>query len=453
MIQAFPSQRRTILLIVSAVVLLVYSLAFEASAESTAIVLHCGSLIDTLNGSMLGPTTVVVQNDRIKELVPGTELRPGAAVIELTQQTCMPGLSDMHVHLSGEADFQNSFHEEMTFNIADWVVRSTVYARRTLMSGFTTVRDVGDHNYEVVALRDQIDAGWVPGPRIFACGPAIGSTGGHTDETDGLRMELQGDPGTAQSIINGSDEARKAVRLHYKHNVDCIKIVASGGVQDESKSVGNPQLTEDEIKTLVDTAHDYGYTVATHAHGADAMRRAVIGGVDSIEHGTFMTEQVMELMKQHGTFYVPTMYTATFVTQKAKIPGAYSPAITRKALTVGPQIMKTVAAAYSHGVTFAYGTDEGVFPHGENWKDFPLLLQAGVPPMYTIQMATINAARLLNQDADLGSITPGKFADIIAVPGNPLTNIQLMGKVTFVMRSGVVYKQDGKEILRDSAPQ
>jgi imidazolonepropionase-like amidohydrolase len=450
MIKSLRSQRRIALHILSALVLLSYSWPGKAA---TMTLLHCGSLIDTLNGTLLGPTTVVVENDRVKEVVPGTEQRPGATVIELPQDTCMPGLSDMHVHLSGEADFQSSFRDEMTLNIADWVVRSTVYARRTLMGGFTTVRDVGDHNYEIVALRDQIDAGWVPGPRIFACGPAIGSTGGHGDATDGLRMELQGDPGLAQSIINSPDEARKEVRLHYKQNVDCIKIVASGGVQDESKSVGNPQFTEEEVKALVDTAHDYGYTVATHAHGAEAMRRAVIGGVDSIEHGTFMSEQVMELMKQHGTYFVPTMYTSTFVTQKAKIPGAYSAAITRKALTVGPEILKTVASAYSHGVSFAYGTDEGVFPHGENWRDFPLLVQAGVPPMYTIQMATINAARLLKQTDDLGSITAGKFADIVAVHGNPIHDIQLMGKVGFVMRSGVVYKQDGREILRSAAPQ
>jgi imidazolonepropionase-like amidohydrolase len=450
MIKALRFQRRIVLLIISTFALLSYSWPGNASITT---VLHCGRLIDTLNGTVLGPTTVVVENDRIKEVISGSEQRPGSTVIELPQETCMPGLSDMHVHLSGEANLQSSFREEMTLNVADWVVRSTVYARRTLMGGFTTVRDVGDHDYEIVALRDQIDAGWVPGPRIFACGPAIGSTGGHGDATDGLRMDLQGDPDTEQSIINSPDEARKTVRLHYKQNVDCIKIIASGGVQDESKSVGNPQFSEEEIKVLVDTAHDYGYTVATHAHGPEAMRRAVIGGVDSIEHGTFMTEQVMELMKQHGTYFVPTMYTSTFVTQKAKIPGAYSAAITRKALTVGPQIMKTVASAYSHGVPFAYGTDEGVFPHGQNWRDFPLLVQAGVPPMYAIQMATINAARLLKQTDDLGSVTAGKFADIVAVPGDPLKDIQVMANVAFVMRSGVIYKQDGREIFESVAPQ
>ena len=419
-------------------------------AETT---IYCGHLIDTLQGTTKDATTVVLRGERIVEVVPGWAARSESTLIDLKTETCMPGLSDMHVHLSGEADLKNSFVEDMTLNRADWMVRSTVYARRTLMGGFTTVRDVGDHNYDVVALRNQINAGWVPGPRIFASGPAIGSSGGHTDDSDGLRMDLQGNPGPEIGIIDGTEEARKAVRLHYKQGVDCIKIVASGGVQDESQSVGNPQLTEEEIQTLVTTAHDYGYTVATHAHGAEAMRRAVLGGVDSIEHGTFMSEEVMNLMKQHGTYYVPTMYTATFVTEKAKIAGSYSPVITRKALLVGPQIVKTVAAAYQHGVPLAYGTDEGVFPHGENWRDFPLLVQAGVSPMYAIQMATINAARLLKHDDELGSITPGKYADVVAVPGDPLADIDLMHKVDFVMRSGVVYKQAGREILPDRAPR
>jgi imidazolonepropionase-like amidohydrolase len=416
-------------------------------------VLHCGHLIDTLAGTLLGATSVVLTGEHVTELLPGAVSRAGATVIDLSEETCMPGLADMHVHLSGQSDLKNSFAEEMTLNQADWVVRSTIYARRTLMGGFTMVRDLGDRNYEVLALRNQINAGWVPGPRIFAAGPALGSTGGHADATDGLERGLQPEEGAMQSIVDSVDSARKAVRLHYKQNVDCIKIVASGGVQDESKSVDNPQLTEEEIHAIVVTAHDYGYTVAAHAHGPEAMRRAVVGGVDSIEHGTFMSEQVMQLMKEHGTYYVPTMYTATFVTEKAKIPGAYSAAVTRKALLVGPQILKTVAAAYQHGVTLAYGTDEGVFPHGENWRDFPLLVQAGVPAMYAVQMATINAAKLIKHDDELGSVTVGKEADVVAVKGNPLENVQLMGKIDFVMRAGVIYKQDGKEIAPDRAPR
>ena len=424
------------------------------SAPSAAVtLLQCGSLIDTLAGKALGPTTVRIEGDRIAAVLPGRIAVSGAQVVDLSRETCMPGLSDMHVHLSNEADLSNSFTESVTLNESDWVVRSTVYARRTLMGGFTTVRDLGDSNYEVLGLRNQINAGWIPGPRIFAAGPALGSTGGHADATDGFRREFQPEEGPTQSMVNSDDDGRKAVRLHYKQGVDCIKVVASGGVQDESKSVDNPQLTEEELKTIVATAHDYGYTVAAHAHGPEAMRRAVMAGVDSIEHGTFMTEQVMDLAKAHGTYFVPTMYTATFVTEKAKIPGAYSATVTRKALLVGPQIVKTVAAAYKRGVLLAYGTDEGVFPHGENWRDFPLLVQAGVPPIYAIQMATINAARMIKHEDELGSVSVGKFADVIAVDGDPLTDIRRMSTVSFVMRSGVVYKQAGAEQTPDRAPR
>ena len=424
-----------------------------ATVSAPVTILHCGKLIDTLKGTSLGPTTVRISGDRIEAVLPGVAQVAGARVVDLSGETCMPGLSDMHVHLSNQADMTNSFAESVTLNEADWVVRSTVYARRTLMGGFTMVRDLGDSNYEVLGLRNQINAGWIPGPRIFAAGPALGSTGGHADPTDGFRREFQPEAGAAQSMVNGPEDALKAVRLHYKQNVDCIKVVASGGVQDESKSVDNPQLTEEELRVIVATAHDYGYTVAAHAHGPEAMRRAVMAGVDSIEHGTFMTEEVMDLAKAHGTYFVPTMYTATFVTEKAKVPGAYTAAVTRKALLVGPQIVKTVALAYKRGVPLAYGTDEGVFPHGENWRDFPLLVQAGVPPMYAIQMATINAARLIKHDDELGSVTPGKLADVVAVEGDPLVDIQRMRAVTFVMRSGVVYKQAGLEQTPDRAPR
>lgn len=417
-------------------------------------VLRCGHLVDTLQGKMLGPTLVTIAGNRIAAVASGSNAiaASGVTVVDLSNATCMPGLSDMHVHLSHQSDLKNSFVEDMTLNESDWVVRSTVYARRTLMGGFTTVRDLGDANYEVLGLRNGINAGWIPGPRIFGAGPALGSTGGHADPTDGLNRIYQPDEGPDKGMINSADDARKAVRMHYKQHVDCIKVVASGGVQDESESVDNPQLTEAEIAAVVETAHDYGYTVGVHAHGPEAMRRAVLAGVDSIEHGTFMSEPVMDLMKAHGTYFVPTMYTATFVTEKAKQPGAYSPTITRKALLVGPQIIKTVRLAYQHGVPLAYGTDEGVFPHGENWRDFPLLVEAGVPPMYAIQTATINAARLMKQEKDLGSVTAGKYADIVAVEGDPLSDMQRMGKMMFVMKNGLIYKQHGVETVPDTAP-
>jgi imidazolonepropionase-like amidohydrolase len=226
--------------------------------------------------------------------------------------------------------------------------------------------------------------------------------------------------------------------------------MTTGGVLDESSSADNSQMTQAEIDAIVATAHDYGFTVAVHAHGTEGIRRAIVGGVNSIEHGTYMDAQDMLLMKEHGTFYVPTVHAGVFVSEKAKIPGVYPPPVVPKALAIGPQIIKTVGLAYKAGVKFAYGTDSGVFPHGQNWRDFPLLVQAGMPPMYTIQMATINAVELLKDAKDLGSITPGKYADIVTVPGDPTKDINLMSKVCFVMKAGKVYKLDGKEVVFDS---
>jgi imidazolonepropionase-like amidohydrolase len=265
-------------------------------------------------------------------------------------------------------------------------------------------------------------------------------------------MDMQGDPGPMQGIINGPVEAEKAIRYHYKQNVDVIKIVASGGVQDSSRSVDNAQFSQEEVNALVSTAHDYGYIVAVHAHGSEAIRRSVLAGVDSIEHGTFMSDENIKLLREHGTYYVPTMSAATFVTEKAKIPGAYPPAVIPKALAVGPKIRDTVSRAYKAGVKLAYGTDIGVFPHGQNYREFPLLESAGIPAMYALQMATITDATLIKRQDELGSITAGKIADVVTVPGDPLKDIHVMEHVDFVMKDGVIYKQNDKEVLVDMSP-
>ena len=412
-------------------------------APVTAI--HCGHLLDVLAGKMLGPTTVIVEGKRVREVVAGSQSPPGATEIDLLDATCLPGLIDSHTHLSDEFT-PTTYVDDFHWNLADYVVRSTVYARRTLLAGFTTVRNLGDKDNETVALRNAINAGVLVGPRIFTAGIPIGSTGGHADSTDGYRMDLAGDPGPTEGIINSVDDAAKAVRLHYKLGDDVIKIMPSGGVLDQSSSGDNAQLTLEEIKAVVSTAHDYGFTVAAHAHGAESIRRAVLGGVDSIEHGTFMDDQDMKLMKEHGTWYVPTIIAGDFVAHKAAIPGYYPPQVAAKAAAIGPLILNTASRAYKAGVKIAFGTDAGVYPHGENAHEFELMVQAGMPPLFAIQAATRNASQLLKRDKDLGSVTAGKFADVVAVAGNPLDNISLLKQVSFVMKEGVVYKRDGRAL-------
>ena len=409
-------------------------------AAPTVTALHCGHLIDSQAGQLLGETTVVIEDKRIRDVVSGHHAPAGAAEIDLTGQTCMPGLIDSHTHLTLETS-PTAYSDQFRWNIADYAIRSTVYAQRTLLAGFTTVRNVGDIKNESIALRNAINAGIVPGPRIFTAGLPIGSTGGHADPTDGYRADLAGDPGPKDAIINSPEDAWKAVRQHYKDGADLIKIMPSGGVLDESSSVDNPQLTLEEITAVVAAAHDYGFTVAAHAHGAEAIRRAVLGGVDSIEHGTFMNEDDMALMKKHGTWYVPTIIAGKFVSEKAKVPGYYPPQVAAKASTVGPIIEATAAKAYKAGVKIAFGTDASVYPHGDNAKEFGYMVEAGIPPMYAIQAATMHAAELLKHDKDLGSVTAGKFADVVAVPGNPIDDISLMTRVSFVMKEGVVYKR------------
>jgi imidazolonepropionase-like amidohydrolase len=420
-------------------------------------VLRCAHLIDPVAGKLLGQTTLIVEDGRVKQIQAGAvDPAPYQAAAksaggsfqyhDLADQTCLPGLIDAHTHLTDETS-PTGYSDQFRLNIADYAIRSTVYARRTLLAGFTAVRNVGDQKNDSVALRNAINAGIVPGPRIFTAGVPIGSTGGHADPTDGYRQDLAGDPGPKDGIINSPEDAWKAVRQHYKDGDDLIKIMPSGGVLDESASADNPQMTIEEIKAVVAAAHDYGFTVAAHAHGAEAIRRAVIGGVDSIEHGTFMDAQDMKLMKEHGTWYVPTIIAGKYVEEMAQKPGYYPPQVAVKAKLVGPIIQATAGRAYKAGVKIAFGTDAAVYPHGQNGKEFKYMVDAGMPPMFVLQAATTHAAALLHKSKQLGQIAIGRRADVIAVPGNPLDDITAMQRVSFVMKDGMVYKDGGKPTI------
>ena len=417
-----------------------------APAAAAPVLLRCGHVLDPARGGTLDARTLVIANGRIRSIEAAGYAMPGAREVDLARSTCLPGLIDAHVHLTMQFG-PTTYSDRFRLNPADYAIRGTVYARRTLLAGFTTVRNLGDDGNESLALRDAIDAGLIPGPRIVSAGQPIGSTGGHADPTDGFRMDLAGDPGPLHGIIDSPADAWKAVREHYKLGVDVIKIMPSGGVLDESASGDNPQMTLEEIRAAVAAARDYGYRVAAHAHGAEAIRRAVLGGVDSIEHGTYMDAADMALMKQHGTWYVPTITAGEFVAEKAKVPGYYPPQVAAKAAAIGPKIMDTAGRAWRAGVRIAFGTDAGVFPHGENAREFVYLTQAGMPSLEALRTATVNAAALLGRGHELGRLAPGYRADVIAVDGDPLADIRRLQRVSFVMKDGTVYREDGRAIM------
>ncbi len=403
-------------------------------------IIHCGNLIDGKSNELQSQMTIVVEGNKIITVEKGfTKPDDNDKLIDLSKKTVMPGLIDMHVHLEGETS-KDQVLQRFTLNKADVAFRSTVFAKKTLMAGFTTVRDLGGSGVNV-SLRNAINQGFVVGPRIFTAGKSIATTGGHADPTNGYREDLVGDPGPKEGVINSPEDARQAVRQRYKDGADLIKITATGGVLSIAKDGSGPQFTDAELKAIIETAKDYGMHTAAHAHGAEGMKRAVLAGITTIEHGTKMTDEVMELMKQKGTYYVPTISAGKFVAEKAKEPGYYHPLVVPKALEIGPQIQQTFAKAYKKGVKIAFGTDAGVFPHGENGKEFGYMVEAGMPAMETIKSATVVAATVLGMSDKIGTIENGKLADIIAVDENPLTNIKTMEKVSFVMKEGVVYKE------------
>lgn len=423
---------KRILLALSACLLLL-----PAFAQKTYI--WCGTLIDGQSDEPKKNMTIVVEKDKIIAVENGFSTPAnGDKTVDLKNRTVTPGWIDMHVHLENETRRGNVV-DKFIFNQADIAFESVKYANVTLMTGFTTVRDLGGTGVNV-ALRNAVNKGLVIGPRIYTAGKSIATTGGHADPTNGYRKDLMGDPGPKDGVINGPDEAYQAVRQRYKDGSDLIKITATGGVLSQAKDGANAQFTEEEVKAIVSAAKDYGFRVAAHAHGAEGIKRAIRGGVNSIEHGTFMDDEAIKLMKQYGTWYVPTITAGKSVADSAKIPGYYTDIVTPKALATGPQIQKTFAKAYKEGVKIAFGTDAGVYKHGKNWLEFTYMIEAGMKPMDAIKSATTKAADLLGESDKLGRIETGKWADIVAVDGDPLKDPQAFGKITFVMKGGVIYK-------------
>jgi len=404
------------------------------------IYLHCGQLIDTEKGEVFTEKTIVVSGNKIKSIENGYIISddPNDTVVDLKSKTVMPGLIDMHVHLENEYN-PARYMDQFTANEADVAFKSVNYAEITLLAGFTTVRDLGGTGVNI-ALRNAINNNTIVGPRIFTAGKAIATTGGHADPTNGRKKLLMGDPGPEQGVINSPDEARKAVRQRYKNGADNIKITATGGVLSVAKNGQNPQFTLEEVRAICETAKDYGMIVAAHAHGDEGMQRAVIGGVTTIEHCTRMSYKTMDLMKQYGTYFVPTITAGKAVAKNAKIDGFYPEIIVPKALEIGPKIQSTFAKAYKRGVKIAFGTDAGVFPHGQNAKEFGYMVEVGMPPMEAIQSATITNAKVLGLADELGQIKTNFVADIVATDSNPLQDISAMERISFVMKDGVIYK-------------
>jgi imidazolonepropionase-like amidohydrolase len=406
-----------------------------------ATLIHAGKVITAENNAVLSNQTITVEQDKITALEAG--FRPAGAgdtVIDLRQHTVMPGLMDMHTHFYTQFS-ATVYSEGFTMNEADYALRGATFAEKTLMAGFTTVRELGDNHNISNALKKAIAKGYIKGPRIFAAGKSIATTGGHADPTNGLASALMADPGPKEGVINGADEARKAVRQRYKEGSDLIKITATGGVLSVAKSGSNPQFTDDELAAIVSTAKDYGMKVAVHAHGKEGMERAIKAGVDSIEHGTYMDKTTIAMMRKQGTYFVPTISAGKWAEEKSRIAGFFPDLVRPKAATIGGQIQQTFAEAYKAGVKIAFGTDAGVFEHGNNWREFIYMTEAGMPALEAIQSATIEGARLLGVADELGSIKAGKIADIIAVPGDPLQDINQMGKVSFVMKAGEIFRQ------------
>jgi imidazolonepropionase-like amidohydrolase len=420
----------------------------SGSAWAGDIVVHAGRLIDGVDKTPRTNVSILIHDDRIVGVEPGFATPAGAEIIDLSKSTVLPGLIDCHVHLTGQDDGGNPIAEAVTRTQYDSAVRSTAYARNTLLSGFTSVRDVGATTGVVVALKKAINDGVIEGPRMWVSGTPLGPTGGHNDRRNGLDPDLTR-PGIVDNIVDSPEDGRRIVRRLRQEGVDLIKIMPSGGVLSIGDDPRRQLMADDEIASIIQTAHALGLKVAAHAHGTGAINAAVRLGVDSIEHGTYADEESYELMKAHGTYLVPTMLIAQSVVELAKThPEQLNPSSAAKALEVGPRIRDNLHNAYVAGVKIAFGTDEGLVPHGQNAREFALMVGAGMKPMDAIIAATGSAADLIGDKQDIGSLQQGRYADLVAVDGDPLADITILEHVQFVMKGGVIYKRGGQIVPR-----
>lgn len=420
--------------------LLLFVLFTAANLFAQQTYIHAGQIFDGTGDDIKQEVTIIIEDNIIQSVEDGF-LEPGSddELIDLSDQTVLPGLIDLHVHLEGETG-PNRYIETFTMNPEERALRSAMFAKRTLHAGFTTVRDLGGTGVNT-ALKDAVASGYIEGPRIISVGKSLATTGGHADPTNGHRHDLMGQPGPADGVVNGEASAREAVRQRYKNGADHIKITATGGVLSVAKSGQNPQFMEDELRAIVETANDYDMHVAAHAHGKKGMLRAVRAGVKTIEHGTYMDDEVMQTMIDNGTYYVPTILAGNFVAEKAEEEGFFPDLVRPKAREIGPLIQDTFGEAYRFGVKIAFGTDTGVSPHGGNAKEFELMVEAGMSPAEAILSSVQTGAEVLGLEDQIGSVQPGIQADIIAMEGNPLEDITLLQNISFVMKLGEIVKQ------------
>jgi imidazolonepropionase-like amidohydrolase len=421
---------------------LILSIAFVCSfsglsfAAPNIVAIKAGHLVDVVQGQVLDHAVVIVEGEKVKAVGPNLPVPADAKVLDLSDAWVLPGFIDCHTHIT----FQMGNYYEDIFRKSpiDEAVYAHVYARRTLEAGFTACRNVGASEFVDVALKKVIDAGKIPGPHLFVSGQMLSATGGHGD-LNGFSPYLHFS--NADGVVDGVDEIRKKIRWNIKYGADLIKFTATAGVLSEEESVGAPQFSAEEMKAMVEESAMWGRKVAAHAHGAEGIKRAVRAGVASIEHGSILDDEAIQLMKEHGTYLVPTVYVGFSVEEHGaewKLPEK----LMNKAKTINAEKLQWLRKAIAAGVKVAYGTDAGVFPHGENGKDFKYLVQAGMSPMRAIQSATIEAATLIGHPELLGSVAPGRFADLVAVTADPLQNVAVLEKVHFVMKNGVVYRNE-----------